>query len=87
MRSKRPDQVLFKPGTLLRLASHSAMGIALGLACAFVLTRVPAFGVMTLIDHSMAPRGAMLACVGAFATMFGIGASLTGILFMAIDES
>ncbi len=77
MRSKRPDQVLFKPGTLLRLASHSAMGIALGLACAFVLTSV---------DHSMAPRAAMLAFVGAFATIFGIGATLTGLLFMAIDD-
>jgi hypothetical protein len=86
MRAKRPDQVLFKPGTLSRLASHSAMGIALGLACAIVLTRVPASGVMTLNDHSMAPRGAMLAFVGAFATMFGTSATLTGLLFMAIDD-
>ena len=86
MRARKRSSSL-KPAVLLKLASHSAMGIALGLAFAFVLTRVPAFGVMTLIDHSVAPRGAMLAFVGSFAMMLGIGATLTGLLFMVMDES
>jgi hypothetical protein len=86
MRAKRRSGSL-RPGMLLRLASHSAMGIALGVAFAFVVTSVPTVGVMTLIDHSIAPRGAMLAFVGAFATMFGIGATLTGLLFIAVDDS
>ena len=68
---KRP--ALLKPKKLLELANHTAMGIALEpLAFAFVLTRISAFGVMALIDHSVAPRAAMWAFEGTFAMMFGV---------------
>jgi hypothetical protein len=82
---KRP--ALLKPKKLLELANHTAMGIALGLAFAFVLTRISAFGVMALIDHSVAPRAAMWAFEGTFAMMFGIGTTLTGLVLIVTEDS
>ena len=85
MRTRKPS-VLLTPSGMLELASHAAMGIALGLAFAFVLTRIPSLGVMTLIDHSVAPDSAMLMFVGTFAMTFGVGATLTGLVFMMTED-
>jgi hypothetical protein len=85
MRTKKPS-VLLTPSGMLELASHTAMGVALGLTFAFVLTRIPALGVMPLINHSVAPGTAMLIFVGTFAISFGVGATLTGIVFMMTED-
>jgi hypothetical protein len=85
MRPKRP-LALLKPSGLLGLASHTAMGIALGLAFAFVLSFADAFGIMGLIAHSADPRTTMIVFVGSFTLAFGIGATLTGFVFMMMEE-
>ena len=76
MRPKRP-LALLKPSVLLGLASHTAMGIALGLAFALVLSFADAFGIMGLIAHSADPRTTMIVFVGSFTLAFGVGATLT----------
>lgn len=85
MRGKK-HPALFKPAMLLGLASHTAMGVALGLAFAFVLTRIDPFGLMDLIAHSVDPKGTMLVLVGSFTLTFAVGATLTGFVFMMMEE-
>jgi len=58
----------------------------LGLAFAFVLSLVDAFGIMGLIAHSADPRTMMIVFVSFFALAFGIGATVTGCVFMMTEE-
>jgi hypothetical protein len=76
-----------KPAALLELAGHTVMGIAMGLAFAFVLTLVNAFQVTDLIAHSADPRTTMIVFVGSFTLAFAVGATLTGFVFMMMDDS
>ena len=70
---------LIKPSLLLEVASHAAMGVAVGLAFAFIVTHVTALGIAALINYSPAPDAAMLMFVGTCTITFGIGATLTGL--------
>jgi hypothetical protein len=85
MRIKRP-LALLNLSILLEIASHAAMGVALGLGFAFILTHIAALGIVALINVSGAPedilRTFMLTCV----TTFGIGAAFTGIAFMTMRD-
>lgn len=54
------------------------MGVAVGLAFAFLVTHITAFGIATLINYSPTPDVVMLMFVGTCAITFGIGATLTG---------
>jgi hypothetical protein len=58
---------------------HTAMGVAVGLAFAFLVTHISALGIATLINYSPAPDAVMLMFVGTCAISFGIGATLTGL--------
>ena len=60
----RKRSALIKPSLLLEVASHTAMGVAVGLAFAFLVTHVTALGIATLINYSPAPDAAMLMFVG-----------------------
>jgi hypothetical protein len=71
---------------LLGLACHTAMGVAMGLAFAFVLTLIDRMSVMALINHSADPRTTMLVFVGSFTLAFGVGTTLTGLVFMMMEE-
>ena len=81
VRTVRPKKrsALIKPSLLLEVASHTAMGVAVGLAFAFLVTHVTALGIATLINYSPAPHAAMLIFVGTCTITFGIGATLTGL--------
>lgn len=57
------------------------MGVAMGRAFAFVLTLIDRMSVMALINHSADPRTTMLVFVGSFTLAFGVGATLTGLVF------
>jgi len=70
---------LIKPSLLLEVANHAAMGVAVGLAFAFIVTHVTALGIAALINYSPAPDAAMLMFVGTCTITFGIGATLTGL--------
>jgi hypothetical protein len=78
MRAKKPSAVLAS-SMLLEVAGQTAMGIALGLGFAFVLTHFPQFGIVAYIDQSFSPRDAMMMLVVTCVTTFGIGATMTGL--------
>jgi hypothetical protein len=71
----------------LKLASHTAMGVAVGLAFSLILTLADPTGIMTLINHSAAPETTLALFVGTIILTFGIGATLTGLVFMVTEDS
>jgi hypothetical protein len=75
----RKRSASIKPSLLLEVASHTAMGVAVGLGFAFLATHVSGFGVATLISYSRAPDAVTLMFVGTCTIGFGIGATLTGL--------
>ena len=85
MRTRRPSPLL-KPSVLLELASHAAMGIALGLAFSLIVIVIPATGVSALIDLGSNPHDILLTFVATCALMFGMGAALTGLAFKMTEE-
>jgi hypothetical protein len=85
VRPKKPS-ALIKPSLLLEVASHTAMGVALGLAFAFIVTHVTELGIATLIKYSQAPDATMLMFVGTCTITFGIGATLTGLAITLTED-
>ena len=83
----RKKSALIKPSLLLEVASHTTMGIAVGLAFAFLATHIDALGIATLIGYSDAPRDVMLMFVGTSTIGFGIGATLTGLAITLTETS
>jgi len=83
----KKQYALIAPSLLLEVASHAAMGVALGLAFAFVATHISPLGIATLINHSRAPNAVMLMFVGTCTICFGIGATLTGLAITLIEHS
>ncbi len=81
MRVKKRSN-LPKAGVAVAVANHAAMGIALGLVFALILTKIPFFGVGALIDLSDHPQATLAMFVGTVMVMFGIGAALTGSILM-----
>lgn len=86
MRAGKKPSVVVKHGTVLAIASHAAMGIALGLVFALILIWTPFFGVLPLINLSDDPSVTMETFVGTFVLMFGVGAGLTGFVLMMEDS-
>lgn len=71
---------------VLAVANHAAMGTALGLFFALILTWTPFFGVLPLIKLSADPATTMTTFVGTAALMFGVGAALTGFILTMEDR-
>jgi hypothetical protein len=65
---------------------HFTMGVALGLGFALLISLIDRFGVRDLVAHSEAPFSTMSVIAGSFALMFGIGATLTGLLMTMEDD-
>src|ERR1700681_594580 len=88
VRTVRPKKqpALIKPSLLLEVASHTAMGVAVGLAFAFLITHITVLGIATLINYSPVPDAAMLMVVGTCAITFGIGATLTGLAITLTED-
>ena len=84
MRTKKPSGLVTASG-LLRLVSHAAMGVAMGLAFALLLILIDPSGIATLID----PRGyqGLTMSVSTLVLSFGIGATLTGAVFIMMEDS
>jgi hypothetical protein len=87
VRAVRPKKrsALIKP-LLLEATSHTAMGIAVGLAFAFLATHITALGIATLINYSPTPDVVMIMFVGTCAITFGIGATLTGLAITLTED-
>jgi hypothetical protein len=77
---------LVKPAILIELAGHTFMGTALGLGFAFALTQLDAFGISTLIAHSLDPHVTFTIFVGVLTLSFAVGATLTGFVFTMMEE-
>lgn len=85
MRARKKPSIIPKPGLVLAVANHAAMGVALGLVFALILIRTPLFGVLALINLSDDPSATMATFVGTVILMFGIGAALTGFVLTMED--
>lgn len=85
MRPKKRS-ALIGVSLLVELASHAAMGVAVGLGFAFVIIHVTALDIATLINQSPAPAANLLSFVGTCATTFGIGATLTGLVITLTED-
>ena len=84
-RSNKQRSDTSKPGAVLAVANHAAMGVALGLIFVLILIWTPFFGVSSLIDLSDDPAETMATFVGTVILMFGVGAALTGFVLMMED--
>jgi hypothetical protein len=89
VRPVRPKKrsALIEPSLLLEASSHTAMGIAVGLAFAFLATHVTALGIATLINYSLNPDAVMTMFVRTCAITFGIGATLTGLAITLTEDT
>ena len=85
MRPKKRS-ALIKPSLLMEATSHTAMGVAVGLAFAFLVTHITALGIATLINYSPAPDAVMLMFAGTCGISFGIGATLTGLAITLTED-
>jgi hypothetical protein len=85
MRPKK-QSALINPSLLLEAFSHTAMGIAVGLAFAFLATHITALGIATLINYSPTPDVVTTMFVGTCAITFGIGAALTGLAITLTED-
>jgi hypothetical protein len=69
---------LIKPSLLMEATNHTVIGVAVGLAFAFLVTHITALGIATVINCSPASDAVMRIFVGTCAITFGIGATLRG---------
>jgi hypothetical protein len=67
------------------LASHAAMGIALGLGFCFAMVLIEPASVAALIGHGEQPQTTAIMLLCFFALMFGVGATMTGLVFSTMD--
>ncbi|HVR59613.1 MAG TPA: hypothetical protein VMT72_22605 [Pseudolabrys sp.] len=81
-RTMRSEKSLFNA-----LLTHFLMGVALGLSLVLLLSLIDAFHVRDLIAKSGAPVQTTVMLVTTYALMFGIGATLTGLVLTLEDES
>jgi hypothetical protein len=82
----RKSSASITPTLLLELASHAAMGVAVGLAFALLVTHITPLGIATLINFTPNPGATFLMFVGTCATTFGIGATLTGPVIILTED-
>ena len=75
---------LVSPSGLLKLLGHATMGVAMGLAFALMLILIDPVGTATLIAHG--GRQAAAVMVGTLVATFGIGATLTGAIFILTED-
>jgi hypothetical protein len=72
------------PAGLQKLLGQAAMGMAMGLALALLLILFNPAGVATLVDHG--GTQAITVFVGTLVLTFGIGAAMTGAVFVIMED-
>ena len=81
MRTRKPPG-LISPTGLTKLVAHAAMGVAMGLLFALVVTLINPSGIVIFAgdgDHTVS--------LGALVLTFAIGATLTGVIFMMTENN
>jgi hypothetical protein len=82
--TKKPSGLVTRTG-LLKLVGHAAMGVALGLGFALILILMERSGVAVTVDRGGSQIS--LEFVGTLVLSFGIGATLTGAVFMLTEDN
>jgi hypothetical protein len=82
--TKKPSGLVTRTG-LLKLVGHAAMGVALGLGFALILILMERSGVAVTVDRGGSQVS--LGFVGTLVLSFGIGATLTGAVFMLTEDN
>jgi hypothetical protein len=72
---------------LTGMAAHAAMGIAVGLAFALVVLAVDRDHVLSLIEREAALGTTTTELLASVVSIFAIGTTLTGLVFMLTEES
>ena len=70
----------------VKLAGHATMGVAIGLAFAFFVTRFDPLGIMAMIGGDMVPGITPSILIGIIVLSFTIGTTLTGFVFMMMED-
>jgi hypothetical protein len=70
----------------LELAGHAAMGTAMGLGFCFLLVLIGRPDLASLIAHDAAPKVTAIMLIGFTSLMFAVGATLTGMVLMTMEE-
>jgi hypothetical protein len=71
----------------LELAGHAAMGTAMGLGFCLLLALTVRPDLANLIAHDATPKVTAIALIGFTSLMFAVGATLTGMVLMNLEES
>jgi hypothetical protein len=70
----------------VKIAGHLAIGVALGAVLALVLLLSSDPPILRLILNGSSPALALALYIGVFVMTFGLGSTLTGLLFEDTDE-
>lgn len=81
----RKPSGLASPTGLLRLFGHAAMGVAMGLGFALILILIDPPGIAAVIARTGSQGTAVF--VGSLVLTFGIGATLTGAVFIMTEDN
>ena len=84
MRTRKTSGLL-TPSGILGLVGHAGMGVAMGLAFALILIVMEPSGIATLVEHS-GSQG-LTVFVGSLVLTFAIGATLTGAVFIMMEDN
>jgi hypothetical protein len=71
---------------LFKLASHTAMGAGLGILLSLSLIVGDAHQIFQMIVNSAMPHLVIAVLVALFASLFAVGASLTGLIFILMER-
>jgi hypothetical protein len=83
MRTKKPPKLLSAAG-LTKLVAHAAMGVAMGLLFALIVSLINRSGIAVFAADSANPDNAV--SLGALVLTFAVGATLTGVIFMITEN-
>ena len=83
MQTRKPSGLITASG-LLKLVSHAAMGVAMGLAFTLLLILIDPSGSAPLVEHGASQDIAPF--VGPLVLTFAIGATLTGAVFILTED-
>jgi hypothetical protein len=71
----------------LELSGHAAMGTAIGLGFCLLLVLTGWHDLANMIAHNAAPKMTAIMLIGFTSLMFAVGATLTGMVLMTLEES
>ena len=72
---------------VLELAVHAAMGTAMGLGFCLLLALTGRHDLASMIAHSAEPKSTAILLIGFTSLVFAVGATLTGMVLMTMEES